>query len=128
MGHQRYGNFHFFFFCFLNPSLRLKHFFESLCMCFNLSVMIYETFDSYRRYNTILTKEGLKLLKIMTKTSKKLKVKVVNVCPQEELGIMLQIFSCEHSSRNANVCQQSVSQSVCDTYLFVQFTRIFYNS
>ena len=41
------------------------------------------------------------------------------------------IFSCESSSRNANVCQsvrQSVCQSVCHAYLFVRFTSIFYNS
>ena len=37
------------------------------------------------------------------------------------------VFSCESSSRNANVCQ-SVSQSVCHAYLFVRFTSIFYNS
>ena len=41
------------------------------------------------------------------------------------------LFSCESSSRNANVCQSvclSVRLSVRHAYLFVQFTSIFYNS
>ena len=38
-----------------------------------------------------------------------------------------QLFSCESSSRYANVCQ-SVRLSETNAYLFVRFTSIFYNS